>query len=410
MTGKKKAVFLIVGFVMLAGFLGWVVQVREGLILTNLQNSYSWGLYVSGLAFFVGNAAGGLVLSSMIYLFGVTSLKPLAKLGALTAFANVIAAMLSILPDIGRPARLYQLLLHPQPLSPLVWDVVVLNLYAVLSLVYLYLLLLPDLRGPFRRIALRVADPEAFSERWARRLAPFSLVAAVGIHVITAWVFSTQGARDWWFSASLAPDFVAAALASGTALVLLVAVLTCGIQDELRQAYRTLAVLIAVAFFVHLFLMYNDMFIHAWYGAEETAETLGITLKDYRLAHLFEVLAPLAAVILLLNSRTRKRAGLVAASSALVIAGIFVHRYLLMPGAFERVPLTLVPLGLQGPRWSVPIASGRYDQALDTFVTHWPYFPSGVEIAIFLGVLAFMVLLVLVAVDRLPILKSEALP
>lgn len=85
------------------------------------------------------------------------------------------------------------------------------------------------------------------------------------------------------------------------------------------------------------------------------------------------------------------------------ILGVFMHRFLLMPGAFDRVPLTISPLGLQDQQWSVPIASGEYNLALDTFVTQWQYFPSSVEIAIFLGVFAYMGFLLFLAMDRLPI-------
>ena len=67
------------------------------------------------LAFFVGNAAGRLVLSASIYMFGLTNLKPFARLGALTAFVNVVAAMLSILPDIGQPLRLWHMLMERSP-------------------------------------------------------------------------------------------------------------------------------------------------------------------------------------------------------------------------------------------------------------------------------------------------------
>ena len=63
MSNSKKIGFLVTGLLMIAGFLAWIYQYKEGLVVTNMQNSYSWGLYVSGLAFFVGNAAGGLVLS-----------------------------------------------------------------------------------------------------------------------------------------------------------------------------------------------------------------------------------------------------------------------------------------------------------------------------------------------------------
>ena len=123
MSVKMRIGLLCSGALFLVAIAAWIYQLQEGLILTNMQNSYNWGLYISGLAFFVGNAAGGLVLTSSIYLFGVKKLKPLAKLGALTAFANVTAAMLIVLPDIGKPIRLYNMLLHPNWMSPLVWDV-----------------------------------------------------------------------------------------------------------------------------------------------------------------------------------------------------------------------------------------------------------------------------------------------
>jgi len=400
---SKKAALAITLVLMAAGFVAWLYQYKEGLVLTNMRNSYTWGLYVSGLAFFVGNAAGGLVLSSLIYLFGVENLKPFAKIGALTAFVNVCAAMVSILPDIGQPARIYNMFIHPKFSSPLIWDVAVLSLYAALSLAYLYILMLPDLKGPLQKLALKVDNPKEFSARLAKRLAPFSLVAAVGIHVITAWIFATQGAREWWHSAVLAPDFVAAAMASGTAVVLLVSIMTHGVKDQYHQAYRTMSVIIATSLFIHLFFMYNDYFIHAWYGATEAMDVLSIIFREYIWAHAFEVLAPLAAVILLLNERVRSSAGAMMASCGLLVSGILVHRFLIMPGAFARIALTINPLGLQDVEWSVPISSGRYDMSLDTFVTEWHYFPSGIEMAIFLGVVAFACFLIIVAIDRLPI-------
>jgi molybdopterin-containing oxidoreductase family membrane subunit len=406
MSKSKKIGFTITGILMLAGLAAWGYQFKEGLVVTNMRNSYSWGLYVSALAFFVGNAAGGLVLSSLIYLFGVTNLKPFAKIGALSAFANVTAAMFAILPDIGQPTRILNVIFHAQLLSPLVWDVAVLNLYAALSLLYLYLLMLPDLSGPLKKIALKVENPKEFSEKWAKRLSPFSLVAAVGIHVITAWVFATQGGRDWWHSAALAPDFIAVALASGTSIVLIASIIAYGVKEQYKPAYRTMTIIISVSFFIHLFLMYNDFFNHVWYGATEALDTLSITVKDYGLAHAFEVAIPLLAVILLLTPKVRKSAGAMIFSCCLLITGVFVHRFLLMPAAFDRIPLTINPLGLQNTEWSVPIASGRYDEAVNTFVTAWHYFPSGIEITIFLGVVAYMCFLIMLAVDRLPIVKQ----
>ena len=407
MSGKMKIGLWASGIVFLVAVAAWLYQLKEGLVLTNLQNSYSWGLYISGLAFFVGNAAGGLVLSSSIYLFGVKKLKPLAKLGALTAFANVTAAMLIVLPDIGKPIRLYNMLLHPNFMSPLVWDVIVLNLYAVVSALYLYILMLPELTGPLARFALKVANPVEFSEKWAKRIAPVALFFAIGIHVITAWIFSTQGARDWWFSPVMAPDFVSVAVGVGTTVVLLAGALAYGTGEKYQDAYQTLGLIIFMAVCVHLFLMMNDLAIHAWYGNAETHRIMEIAWGDFAWAHIFEVVAPLAGAGLLMKAEIRRSLPKLAASAGLLIAGVFVHRFLIMPAAYNNIPMTMTPLGQPGVHWSLPIASGRFFPGMSTFVEHYAYFPSLIEIVILLGTVAYAIFLILLAIVKLPILAKE---
>ncbi len=407
MSARMRMSMMLSGVMFLVAVAVWFYQLREGLILTNMQNSYSWGLYISGLAFFVGNAAGGLVLTSSIYLFGVKKLKPLAKLGALTAFANVTAAMLIVLPDIGKPIRLYNLLLHPNFMSPLVWDVIVLNLYALAAAIYLYILMLPELTGRLSWLAIKVDDPHAFSERWAKRIAPVALMFAIGIHVVTAWIFSTQGARDWWFSPVMAPDFVSVAVAVGTTVVLLAGALAYGTGEKYQEAYRMLGLIIFMATCVHIFLMVNDMVIHTWYGNAETHRILDIAWGDFGLAHAFEVAAPLLAAWLLMRPQVLRSLPLLLLSSGLLIAGVFVHRFLIMPAAYNNIPMTMTPFGLPDSHWSLPIASGRFFPGLGTFLDSYSYIPSLVEVVILLGIMAYAVLLVLLAIARLPILVKE---
>lgn len=407
MSMKIKISMWLSGGVFLIALAAWFYQLREGLILTNMQNAYSWGLYISGLAFFVGNAAGGLVLTSSIYLFGVKKLKPLAKLGALTAFANVTAAMLIVLPDIGKPLRLYNLLLHPNFMSPLVWDVIVLTLYALASATYLYILLLPDLTGRLNWLAITVKNPHQFSETWAKRIAPLALLFAIGIHVVTAWIFSTQGARDWWHSPAMAPDFVSVAIAVGTTVVLLAGALAYGTGEKYQESFGILGLIIFMATCVHLFLMMNDLVIHAWYGDSETHRIIEITWGDYAWAHIFEVAAPLIAAILLMQKTVRRSLPLLAMSSGLLIAGVFVHRFLIMPAAYNVVPMTMAPFGLPSTHWSLPIASGRFFPGMSTFVDRYSYMPSAVEVIILVGIMAYAVFLILLAINRLPILMKE---
>ncbi len=407
MSTKMKSSLWISALVFLVALVVWVYQLRQGLILTNMQNSYSWGLYISGLAFFVGNAAGGLVLTSSIYLFGVKKLKPLARLGALTAFANVTAAMLIVLPDIGQPLRLYNLLLHPNFMSPLVWDVIVLNLYTLAAAIYLYILLLPDLTGKLAWLAIKVDNPHEFSEKWAKRIAPLALLFAIGIHVVTAWIFSTQGARDWWHSPAMAPDFVSVAIAVGTTVVLLAGAIAYGTGEKYQEAFGILGLIIFMATCVHLFLMMNDLVIHAWYGKSETHRIMEIAWGDYGWAHIFEVVAPLLGAWLLLQKSVLRSLPLLAISSTLLIAGVFVHRFLIMPAAYNAIPMSMAPFGMQDNHWSLPIASGRLFPGMSTFISDYSYMPSLVEIVILLGIMAYAVFLVLLAIDKLPILIKE---
>ena len=407
MSGKMKCSLWVSGALFLVAIAAWLYQLREGLILTNMVNSYSWGLYISGLAFFVGNAAGGLVLSSSIYLFGVKQLKPLAKLGALTAFANVTAAMLIVLPDIGKPFRLYNLLLHPNLMSPLVWDVIVLNLYALVSAIYLYILMLPELTGRLGWLAIKVENAHDFSEKWAKRIAPVALLFAIGIHVVTAWIFSTQGARDWWFSPVMAPDFVSVAIAVGTTVVLLAGALAYGTGKKYQEAYRTLGLIIFMAICIHLFLMMNDLVIHAWYGNGETHRIMEIVWGDFAWFHVFEVAAPLLGAGLLMLPAVRGSLPLLALSSGMLIAGVFVHRFLIMPAAYNSIPMTITPFGLPNTHWSLPIASGRFFPGLGTFLDQYSYTPSLVEVLILFGIMAYAVFLILLAVAKLPILAKE---
>jgi molybdopterin-containing oxidoreductase family membrane subunit len=143
---KKYINVIILLFIGIA-FIFWIIQLKTGLILTNMRNPYPWGLYIAGYDFFVGNAAGALILCSLIYLFGIKRLKTFAKLCVLCALANAVVAMIIIIPDTGRPIKLFHLFIHPNFYSPLIWDIVVLFLYGCFTLIYLIILMFPDIKG-----------------------------------------------------------------------------------------------------------------------------------------------------------------------------------------------------------------------------------------------------------------------
>ena len=407
------AVFAIIG---IAAF---IYQLQKGLILTNMRNPFSWGLYIAMWAFYVGTAAGGLVVSSAINIFGVRQLKPIAPVASLSAFIFAVAAMLMVLPDIGRPDRIFNMFIYPNFKSLLPWDFIVLSTYALLSAIYTYVQLqpriaergitLPLLGTIMKREGLTSEELERLkrqSERRAKMLAPIALPFAILIHTVTAWVLATQLSRPWWYGGLLAPTFIAAALTAGPAVVILVSLIVYGFRDELKPTYRLLAKISAFSAVALLFMYYNDFFIRQWWEKGAEYDALMLVFRDYLHIHAIEATFLLAGIVILAKKYDSVQ-GLVAGSLAVNI-GILAHRYLLIPPAYNLIPFR-VPVVMAGEsfEWQYPIAVGEVRGTLfdpqPIFVSYWNYVPSAVEVAITVGVFALISFVFLGLLRALPV-------
>ena len=193
---------LVIGLGLAATLRQW----EQGLMLTGLSRQMSWGLYIGAFTFLVGIAASALA-PSVLALYGAVP-RSLALYGEALAAATVLTAMLCVMVDLGRPQLVLNILLHPSPTSPMFWDFLALSLYCLLNLILL-------------RTALEARSqglPEPF---WTRPLALAAIPLAVAIHTITAFIYAGLPDRPYWLSAILAARFLASALCSGPAVLLL---------------------------------------------------------------------------------------------------------------------------------------------------------------------------------------------
>ncbi len=417
--GRKYDIAMVIfGLLGLLGIAAFIYQLQKGLIVTNMRNPFSWGLYISMWAFYVGTAAGGLVVSSAINIFGVKQLKPIAPVASLSAFIFAISAMLMALPDIGRPDRLLNLFQYPNPSSLILWDFVVLSVYAILSAVYTYVQLQPriaergisiPLIGTVMKKEVTAAQLEELrrvSERRAKLLAPVALPFAILIHTVTAWVLATQFSRPWWYGGLLAPTFIAAALTAGPAVVILASLAIYGFKEDLKPTYRLLAKVSAFSAAVLLFMYYNDFLVRQWWGNGREYDALMLVLKDNLHIHAIEVSFLLAGIIVLAK-KYDTFSGLVTGSLLLNI-GILAHRYILFPPAYNLIPFR-VPVVMAGEsfEWEYPIALGEVRGTLldpqPIFVSYWNYVPSAVEVAITVGFFGLITFAFLALMKALPV-------
>lgn len=365
----------------------WVYQLSQGLIVTNMRNPFSWGLYIATFAFFVGIAAGGLIISSSVYLFNIEKLKPFTRIASLSAFASILGAGAMILPDMGRVDRIFNLFIHPNFYSPLVWDVIVITAYMIVTFFSVYVQLLPDWkkenRGFLNGWTKDHTEEEilALSKKWSKRVSLIGLPIAVLIHTVTALIFATQASRGWWNTAILPPDFISVAVASGTALVMLIALFVVGKErfEEYHGAFKILATIVAGALVVHFFFVAVDLLIHGWWGKPETHELFSLIFGRYGLVYATELLLPGFTMIYFFSAKGKASYTSLILGSILLFIGVFAHRMMLMFPAFNSVSLTLSLPAAGIESWSYPISVGQLREGMPSFVISWSYVPSLIE-------------------------------
>src|SRR5512142_968748 len=123
----------------------YYVQVRDGLVVTGLRDYVFWGIYMTNFVFFIGISHAGTLISAILRVTHAEWRRPITRMAeAITVFALMIGAPMIII-DMGHPERLLNLLQYGRLQSPILWDLISVTTYITVSLLYLYLPMIPDL-------------------------------------------------------------------------------------------------------------------------------------------------------------------------------------------------------------------------------------------------------------------------
>ena len=160
LSAKKTAALVIGAAMCAAGLAAWVYQLVQGMHVTNLRNSFTWGLYMGSFEFFIAMATGGILVFSMAYLWNIEVLKPFVKIAVIGSLASVVAAGVAIFEDLGEPFHALYMIITPNVGSPLFWDVIILTLYVIVCVVAVLLTLLPDTKKNFHNRGYRMTNEE----------------------------------------------------------------------------------------------------------------------------------------------------------------------------------------------------------------------------------------------------------
>ncbi|MGB3969915.1 MAG: NrfD/PsrC family molybdoenzyme membrane anchor subunit, partial [Planctomycetota bacterium] len=308
-------------------------QLRVGLITTNMRDQVSWAFYIGNFTFLVGVAAAAVLLVIPAYVYHWKPIKEVVILGELLAIAAIVMCGLFVTVDIGHPERFWHLIpglgLLNLPHSLLAWDVLVLNGYLVLNLVIVTYLLFSLYRG--RQPARAVFLP----------LVLFSIPAAIAIHTVTAFLYNGLPARPFWNASILAPRFIASALCSGPAVLLILMQLlrrfTAFHIDD--RAIWKVAELMAYAMFVNLFLLGAEVFKELYSNTEHLVHMrymfVGIDGHTAIVPWMWlSVVCSLVAFVLFLIPCTRRHPVTLNAGCVMIWLGVYLEKGmgLVIPG------------------------------------------------------------------------------
>lgn len=318
-----------------AGTACYVRQVSVGLSITGLNRDVTWGLYIAQFTFFVGIAASAVMVVLPHYLHDVKQFGRITILGEFLAVTAVTMCMLFILVDLGQPARMLNIIRYPSPASIMFWDMVSLGGYLLLNALIASVMLGSERSG-------------APVPRWIKPIIILSIPWAVSIHTVTAFLYSGLPGRAFWLTAILAPRFLASAFASGPALLILLCLLLRKVTlfEAGDEAIRKLGVIVTYAMSVSVFFLLLELFTVLYSGIPAHVEHfryLFVGLEGDR--HLTpwmwtSVACAIAALLLLLVPRLRRRTNLLALAAVLVIVSLWIEKGMgLIVGGFVPSPL-----------------------------------------------------------------------
>jgi molybdopterin-containing oxidoreductase family membrane subunit len=197
-TSPSMAVTGILAVVAVIGFAAWAYQLSQGMSVLGVGQAIVWGGYIAAFFLFLGVGCSLVVLAAagdLGWIPGVTASRSALLLGALGCF---VAGGLTILMDIGKPERAFNLVLSPNFTSLFVWDFFGLVVAVIAAAVYYWV-------GPKGKVLPFIAG-----------------IVALFILAVEGWILAVNAAKPLWHNPSLPVVFFFEGLLAAAAVILVV--------------------------------------------------------------------------------------------------------------------------------------------------------------------------------------------
>ncbi|MBN2349554.1 MAG: polysulfide reductase NrfD [Bacteroidales bacterium] len=272
------------------GLIAMFITVRDGIGRWGVNRTIGWGWGITNLVWWIGIGHAGTFISAILLLFRQkwrTSINRSAE--AMTIFAVMCAGVFPLL-HMGRLPLAYFIFPYPNTRglwvnfnSPLLWDVFAISTYFLVSLLFWYTGLIPDIATMRDKIKNKFIKPiysflsfgwKGSARHWSRHesmsliLAGLAAPLVLSVHSIVSMDFATS-VIPGWHTTIFPPYFVSGAIFSGFAMVLTLMIvarkamnieqyITVGHIESMNKIIIATGSIVGIAYITELFM--------AWYS------------------------------------------------------------------------------------------------------------------------------------------------
>ncbi len=237
---------LLVGMTLLGVLMAAVTYLfLIGVGIWGIEIPVAWGFAIINFVWWIGIGHAGTLISAILLLLKQSWRNSINRFAeAMTLFAVACAGMFPLL-HMGRPWLAYWMFPYPSSMgvwpqfrSPLVWDVFAVSTYATISAVFWYVGLVPDF-ATMREKATHPLTKKLYgllgmgwrgsARHWKNYEALYILLAGLAtplvlsVHTVVSFDFAVA-IMPGWHTTIFPPYFVAGAIYSGFAMVLVLAI------------------------------------------------------------------------------------------------------------------------------------------------------------------------------------------
>jgi molybdopterin-containing oxidoreductase family membrane subunit len=363
--GMSWQVGLAVSFMLMMMFVGVVAYlIIIGVGIWGINIPVAWGFAITNFVWWIGIGHAGTLISAILLLMHQkwrTSINRLAE--AMTIFAVMCAGTFPLL-HLGRPWFFFWLVpyantmsLWPQFRSALVWDVFAVSTYFTVSLLFWYMGMIPDLatlrdRSPSRLgqivYGMLAMGWRNSARHWQRFEVAYLLLGGlatplvVSVHSVVSSDFAIA-LTPGWHETVFPPYFVAGAIFSGFAMVLILAIplrIFYGLQDFITENHLNVMgkVLLATSLLTS-YGYFSEQFM-AWYGGEE-AEAYQYVWRftgfgQYAWLNWLLIVCNILVPQVLWHSSMRRNQIALFVVSLFVLVGMWLERFMIITNSLSR--------------------------------------------------------------------------